>query len=265
MSGRFSVDGIRLGLGAAVALVVFLAVASPVQASDVVVQSTFDEGSEGWKVVGDVRGSSEKPTHYGDGGRPGGYISIEDDVLGGTMYWRAPKEIRSKMARAFEGSLAFSLRQHSAMERPYDADDVVLEGGGVTLVYGTSFNPSGIWGTYTVPLTNEGWINKATEAPATAEEMKAALKSLSGLAIRAEYEAGEDIDDLDTVVVRGTSNENFCRIQKVKLQLQKAKIAKLKRLMAEVDDRETGIRLDKKLRKVEKKVDLLREVIEELC
>jgi len=269
VSGRFSVDGMRLGLVAAVALVVLLAVASPVQAKELLAKSTFDEGSEGWKVVGDVRGSSEKPNHHKNGGanKDGGYISIEDDVLGGTMYWRAPKEFLSKMASAYGGRFYFSLRQHSAMERPYDADDMILEGGGVTLVYDHGFIPDGSWTSYEAAFTEEGWINKATGAPATAEELDAVLRSLSVFAIRAEYEAGEDVDDLDDVAVTGTGDDDaaFCRKQKLKLQEQTQKIDKLTRLLREVDDQETKTRLRKKRREVKRERRTTRDVIKELC
>ena len=74
----------------------------------------------------------------------------------------------------------------------------------MTLVYLTDVNAplAPIWGKYTVPLTNVGWTNAATSGPATRRDMKKALKSLDVLTIRAEYEAGEDTDDLDSVILR---------------------------------------------------------------
>ncbi len=172
-------------------------------------KSTFNTDAEGWKVVGDTVAGKEIPDHVATGGDPGGYVTIQDDVLGGTMYWRAPKTIRKQAADALGGSLSFSLRQTSAIARPYDADDVILEGGGVTLVYLTDVNAplAPIWGKYNVPLSNAGWTNAATSGPATRRDMKKALKSLDVLTIRAEYEAGEDTDDLDSVILRSAKRK----------------------------------------------------------
>lgn len=175
----------------------------------VVGKSTFNTDAEGWKVVGDTVAGKEIPDHVATGGDPGGYVTIQDDVLGGTMYWRAPKTIRKQAADALGGSLSFSLRQTSAIARPYDEDDVILEGGGVTLIYLTPVNAplAPTWGKYTVPLTNVGWTNAATSGPATRRDMKKALKSLDVLTIRAEYEAGEDTDDLDSVILRSANRK----------------------------------------------------------
>lgn len=203
MSNKSLRVGTRGGLIALAVLVASGALASSAQAR-VLAKSTFDTGIEGWKVVGDTKGATEVPTHFATGGSPGGYISIEDEVLGGTMYWRAPKVVRKQAADALGGSLAFSLRQQSAGKRPYDADDVILEGGGVKLVFNTPVNSpqAPTWGKYNIPLSNAGWTNAGSGGPATRRDMKQALKSLNVLTIRAEYEAGEDTDDLDTVVLR---------------------------------------------------------------
>ncbi|MEF8851036.1 MAG: laminin B domain-containing protein [Haloarculaceae archaeon] len=41
------------------------------------VESAFDDGTEGWKVVGDAQDGSADPTHNSQGGDPGGYLSAE--------------------------------------------------------------------------------------------------------------------------------------------------------------------------------------------
>lgn len=167
-------------------------------------KSNFDENAEGWKVVGDTGSGTETATHVPAGGNPGGYISIDDAATGGVMYWRASQKFRKQAADAYKGSLAFSLRQ-SATDNQFDAQDIVIEGGGLTLVFDTSPAPAlaPTWTTYKVPLSKAGWMNTTgSPAPATAGDMKQALGAVDSLLIRAEYQTGPDVDDLDTVKLK---------------------------------------------------------------
>ena len=133
------------------------------------VKSTFDDGDEGWRVFGDAQGASAEPDHNPTGGNPGGYISAADDVTGGTWYWEAPAGFLGDQSEM--GMLSFDLKQ-SATDRPFDNDDVVLEGGGTTLMFDTPNNPGTDWTHYDVPLeAGAGWLNEATGNPATQGEM----------------------------------------------------------------------------------------------
>jgi hypothetical protein len=170
----------------------------------VLAKSTFDTDADGWKVVGDTSSGTENATHVPTGGDPGGFISIDDAATGGVMYWRAPKTFRKAAEDAYKGSLAFSLRQ-SVTNNQFDADDIVIEAPGLTLVYNTSPNPAIApgWTTYKVPLTKAGWTDATlSPEPATAKDMKDALKAAGSLLIRAEYQTGPDVDDLDTVTLK---------------------------------------------------------------
>ena len=86
--------------------------------------------------------------------------------------------------------LSFDLKQ-SATDRPFDNDDVVLEGGGTTLVFDTPNNPGIDWTHYDVPLeAGAGWLNEATDNPATQGEMVGVLSSLTALRIRGSTAPG---------------------------------------------------------------------------
>jgi hypothetical protein len=120
------------------------------------------------------------------------------------MYWRSPKDFRKAASDAYKGSLTFSLRQ-SATDNQFDDNDVVIEGGGLTLVYDTALNPelTPAWTPYNVPLSKAGWMDTTgSPEPATAKDMKGALKAVDLLAIRAEYQTGPEVDDLDTVTLK---------------------------------------------------------------
>ena len=140
--------GVGLGAVCAVAvagLLVTSAAAAPL------VSSTFNRTAEGWLVAGDS--TSATPTHAATGGNPGGYISAEDSVAGGVTYWVAPAKFRGDQGGAYGGLLTFSLRQDNASSQ-FDAEDVIIEGDGLTLVHNNAANPAVApnWTTYRVRL-----------------------------------------------------------------------------------------------------------------
>lgn len=98
-------------------------------------------------------------------------------------------------------ALTFDLKQ-SRINMQFDWDDIVLVGGGVTLVFDTPYNPGTNWTVYSIPLhESAGWKNKATGLPPTHAEMLAVLSSLTELRIRGEYEVLADTGCLDNVVL----------------------------------------------------------------
>jgi hypothetical protein len=202
MSAKSKPSGLRRGLVFSAALIAAGTLVSTAQGA-VLANSAFNSGTEGWKVVGDTGGGTDVPTFSASGGDPGGYVSINDGVTGGVMYWRAPAPYRMVADDAYAGSLSFSLQQSQA-NNPFDDEDVILKGGGVNLTYDLSDDPplTPVWGKYKVRLVKAGWVRTASGRPATADDMKNVLASLSSLTIRAEYENGPDTDGLDSVSLR---------------------------------------------------------------
>ncbi|MBI3977459.1 MAG: hypothetical protein HY331_04660 [Chloroflexi bacterium] len=165
-------------------------------------QSTFDADSEGWAIVGDAQGGSGRPDHHLVGGNPGGYISASDDVSGGTWYFRAPQQFHGDFSGAYGYALTFDLRQ-SALDEQFVAPDVMLSGGGLTLVHNAGRNPGLLWTSYSVPLSEDGWRHQVTGLPVDREGMLRVLSSVTDLRIRGEYRTGSDTGSLDNVVIRG--------------------------------------------------------------
>jgi hypothetical protein len=181
-----------------VALVIAIAPNAP---ASVTVVSTFNTNAEGWTVFGDIEGPV---TWQATGGNPGGTIKAVDDVIGGVMYWDAPGKFEGNQFAAYGFTIAFDLRQTiSGGSNPFSNSDVVLVGAGLTLAYDFGPNPPvGVWTSYSVPLSEAGWrVGTLSGPPATAEQMKAALGSLTSLRIRAEFQGGPDTDYLDNVVL----------------------------------------------------------------
>lgn len=156
--------------------------------------SPFDAGTEGWSALGDVAG----PVQWlAADGNPGGYITVEDSVTGGVTYFSAPAAFLGDQSAFLGRALVFDLRQHiTGAPNQFPAYDVVLIGGGLTLVHTFLENPPiGIWTSYTVPLEPSSWkVGASVPSPAQFEQV---LSALTALQIRAEFQTGADVGDLD--------------------------------------------------------------------
>lgn len=175
--------------------------------------SSFDFDDEDWRVV-DSQGALFTPDHVPTGGNPDGYISANDDAIGGVWFWQAPAQFLGDASCAYGQALNFDLQQSDTTTQ-FDWEDVVLEGGGLTLVFDTPCNPGlcspGVnWTSYSVPLLETaGWKKDdaidgviSDEAP-TREEMQAVLASLTRVWIRGDFANGSAVDGLDNVVLNG--------------------------------------------------------------
>jgi len=171
--------------------------ASPVAAGPA---SYFDSDAEGWSALGDF---AVPATWVASGGNPDGNISVVDSVSGGVIYFVAPSKFLGNQLAAFGQTLSFDLKQHTLASNQFNAVDVSLAGGGLTLVLDTAVNPAfDAWTHYGVDLSSGPWrVSSLGGAVATDGQIKTALGSLSHLQIRAEYQTGADTDYLDNVVL----------------------------------------------------------------
>jgi len=162
------------------------------------VESTFDTDDEGWTVTGDAQGGSVIPDYHATGGNPGGYISADDNVQGGTWYWKAPAKFRGNHSGAYGDTLSYELRQTPNTSQ-FDNVEVYLRGGGITLTYETS-HPSTGWTPYSITLTESGgWLDGG--AAPTQARMKLVLGDITDIQIRGEFRSGADTGSLDNVVM----------------------------------------------------------------
>ena len=165
----------------------------------VLYKHSFNKNTQDWKIQGDAQGNSVEPTYESTGGNPGGYISATDDVSGGVWYFSAPKKFMDRLKNKYGKVLKFSLKQ-SGTTNQFDADDLILEGGGLILHYDTENNPGINWTKYRVSLNASKWLKEDDTVPTTAE-MKNVLKNLSRLWIRGEYISGGEKGGLDNVAI----------------------------------------------------------------
>jgi hypothetical protein len=169
------------------------------------IASYFNQDDEGWKVIGDAQGESATPCYINKNGNPGGYISANDNIAGGVWYWSAPEKFLGNKSSVYGKKLSFSLKQ-SSIDNQFDADDLILVGANMKIVYNTSKNPEIKWTDYSVTLSEEaGWTyNDLNGDLVSRNDYHKILRDLSALYIRGEYVTGEDTGSLDTVVLNSS-------------------------------------------------------------
>ncbi|WP_323171554.1 alkaline phosphatase D family protein [Natrialba sp. PRR66] len=172
------------------------------------IESSFDEGTDGWLVS--QNGGSDRPEYYETGGNPGGHIGDEENQGGIAWYYQAPFSYLGDRESFYGGTLSFDLRQEQPDQQfdaePIEGGDVLLAGDGTQLVY--EFRdpeqvPGEEWTSFEVPLTaSVPWIDLTSQEPlATEERFRDVLADLTVLRIRGEYRSGDDASYLDNVVL----------------------------------------------------------------
>jgi Ca2+-binding RTX toxin-like protein len=163
------------------------------------ITSDFKDGVDGWSFTGDVK---EFRT-IDSGGNPDGFLEIVDYASGPTCYFVAADKFLGDKLAFHGGTLSFDLRQ-SSLSSQFNDTDVVITGGGLSLVLDTAYNPGLDWTNYQVTLdTTSDWrISTLTGDVATDDQIRQVLADISDLWIRAEYVVGNDTDGLDNVILK---------------------------------------------------------------
>lgn len=168
--------------------------------------SGFGTGDEGWQIVSftDIPSNNftivgtYAPTYFASGGDTGGYI-YSADPDGGDFTFSAPAVFLGNQSAAYGSTLTYSLNYTNTVN--YNTSDVILMGGGVTLLWQQSPNltPGPAFTTVVVPLSPTGQWHLVSGSLASAGDFATVLANLSGIYIRGEYAFGPDSTGLDSV------------------------------------------------------------------
>jgi len=186
--------------------------------------SLFTFGTDSWLADGDFiyEAGREAPTHSPSGGNPGGYLSVNDDVLNGVWYWFAPSNYLGNKSCHFGKHLKYDLKQTETSDQFATGDVWMVGTDGTTLVYFDQANydnsePRTSWTSYLIKLDETaGWKIEPTNTPfandtdpflsqwsqarlASDAEIRDVLTSLGALYIRGEFRDGPDTGSLDNV------------------------------------------------------------------
>jgi hypothetical protein len=157
--------------------------------------SDFSTGTEGWEIVGGAVG----PTWTSHEGNPPGSISAEGEGLAG-WYFHAPAKFYGNRSNFYGRTLRYDVK-FGDFDREAK-DDVVLRGGGLTLVYDDRTVPLPLWsGRFILLSASAGWEKRvgAMRTEATRAELEKVLKSLTDLEIRGGSANGTSATYLDNV------------------------------------------------------------------
>jgi hypothetical protein len=164
--------------------------------------STFDTGTDGWKVVGLGSGyplpayGGIDPTWYAASDSHGGTLFVDDQYS--ETFFSAPAAFLGDQSSLAGHALGYELWIKYTDDVAYPA--VVLAGTDRGLYYVAPSPPLNTWYRAVVPLTASKWkLNSWTGPAATDGDMQAVLANLQGLYINAEWHTGEDAAYLDNV------------------------------------------------------------------
>ena len=165
--------------------------------------NTFDASNQGWSTGGDA--TSLIPSWQPVGGNPDGWIRVTDAKLGGLWYFVASTAYSGNKCDAYGKYLRYdqftsdTLNQFTSSTSP----EVVLDGGGITLVFNNALNPQLTWTHYDLLLAEGGgWqVGAYTGPPATEAQIRVVLSDVTSLRIRGEYRSSDDFGGLDNVVL----------------------------------------------------------------
>ena len=160
--------------------------------------NTFESDEGGWLINGN--GDNTAPILMREGGNPGGHICGKDNKDGDTWYFVAPAKYLGNATAVYGKRLIWDMKQGSTFNQ-IRGRDVVLNGGGFSLIYNIRAAPGTGWTPYSVSIDDtSGWVNEASVMPATSADIKSALRNLTSLRIRGEfYDGPNDTACLDNV------------------------------------------------------------------
>lgn len=158
-------------------------------------ESTFDEGVEGWWIYND----GTNLTYHTDGGNPGGYISAVDLALDQTWRFVSPCSWGGDWSSFLGGTISFDIKVISGdTNRYYTASDVIIdtEGTGHYAKWSSGISPKpGSWTHYEVRLSES---NFQIVGDRTWDQI---ISNVTYLMIRGEHIVGPDTEGVDNIRV----------------------------------------------------------------
>ncbi len=160
--------------------------------------STFEVDDEGWTIGNN--GTATMPTSNRSGGNPDGNLCGQDMADGDIWYFVAPTKYLGNASSVYGKRLTFDLKQGTIYNQ-IRGRDVVLNGGGLAIIFNFRATPGLDWTPYSIRLDDaSGWELDGQAMPATESDLRTVLGSLTSLRIRGEFYDGPlDTACLDNV------------------------------------------------------------------
>lgn len=170
-----------------------------------IVSDAFKTDAAGWTITGDAQGGYAAASYSPNGGVTDGYIYADDDVTGGTWYYRAPARYLGDKSSYYNETLQFSLFQHDDLSDPFEDRDIILESANKVIYCQLPKHPDTTWTDYKIIINESaGWVIGDTYGStdtATQADIKEVLSNLTGFYIRGEFETGPDTGGMDNISI----------------------------------------------------------------
>lgn len=155
--------------------------------------STFEGDKEGWALSNN--GGQTDPTLERTGGNPAGMLCGRDQGDGDIWYFVAPRKYLGNASAVYGKRLTFDLQQGNIFNQ-IRGRDVVLNGGGISIVWNLRFAPGRDWTPYSVRLDDKSdWLidePNGNGPAATEADVRTVLGDVTSVRIRGEYYDGLD-------------------------------------------------------------------------
>ncbi len=152
----------------------------------------FESGVDGWSTVNN--GAYTYETSGGSGG--GGYMR-GTDTGSGAWAFAGPSGLLGDLTSYYGGTISFDLIQLLGTTSVVAGNDLVITGGGLTLVADIA-DPGTSWTSYALDIDLGTFhIGSGTGRIATRAEILTALADVTSFTIRGEYRGGDDAAGLD--------------------------------------------------------------------
>lgn len=178
-------------------------VLTPLAASTVIIESTFDTDLDGWtKAPGSDAGSTL--VWVSSGGNPDGFIRLNEAATGNIDRISAPAKFLGNKFFFIGGTFEMDRLTNSLLNIATNNDDIRLVGSSFTLRIDLPSPGVGVWVSETVDLTHDaGWVRVDNGQAPTATEFASVMSDLQGIYLLADFRSGAETPSYDNIRMTG--------------------------------------------------------------
>lgn len=154
----------------------------PIQ-PEVVAQSDFESGADGWTLISDGTLSWQNT-----GGNPGGWLRIDDNNTGGHIWAIAPQKFQGNWNYLSYVSVDLNIIFGPATE----TYEIQIQGPGGSAEFRSGIIPQADWQTFQVPLSEAAW----TMISGNWQDL---IVNVQQLRVEAEFRTGDEACGIDNV------------------------------------------------------------------
>lgn len=176
---------------------------SPLTASIVIIESTFDTDLDGWtKAPGSDSGTTL--TWVSSGGNPDGFLRVNEAAQGNIDRIAAPAKFLGDMSFFIGGTFGMDRLTNTLSNPITSEDDIRLIGASLSLRFDLPSPGLNVWITETVDLTHDGgWVRVDNGLAPTPSDYATVMGNLQGIHLLADFRSGAETPSFDNIRMTG--------------------------------------------------------------